>query len=1061
MKKVLLSFVLVLLTTFAFAQSRISGTVTAAEDGSGLPGVSVRIKDTNKGTQTDAMGKYSIEASKGDVLQVSFIGYALQEITVGNAATINVALASDERLLQEVVVTGLGRQKEEKAVGTAMQTVKSDKLTFAKETNVASALTGKIAGVKLQGAPSTSFREPNLLIRGASGLSIYGSPLYVLDGTPVSLNAVNMDNIESISVLKGAAATAIYGQRAADGVIVLTSKKSKKGAIQVDINSATTFSNVYNLPPYQNEYGGGYDQEIPTFEFNPAIHPAEWSAFDGQNILEYYADESWGPKLDGRQYRPYYSWFPSNPAFGQQSALNPQPDNVKNFFQTGVDLNNNITIGGGSDNGTIRLSYTNIDRTLPVPNTKLTRNFMTVNSSYNIGKKLVASANINYMLEKQQGRPLEGYGQGLSGSFNQWFQRQIDMEQLSQYKNPDGTFNSWNINGPENTTPLYWDNPYYDVFENIYKSNQDRIYGDISLKYDITKKFNVQGWVRNSSRFFDNSFNITTGGLNQDGFFTTDAKFVEMNYEALATYNDRFGDITLDLSAGGNIRDERSLGTSQSTVGGLSIPGFYQISASKDAPAVGYSVSNRKVRSVYGIASIGFKGFWFIDGTVRNDWSSTLPQGNNSYLYPSIATSFVFSDFMKNQSVLSFGKLKASWATVGSDTNPYQIFPTFGAGPQGSYTVMNLPSQLPNQSLKPTLSSSYDLGFELRFLKDRIGFDFTYYNRDNKNQILPLSVPSSSGFSTALVNAGLINNNGLELAMNIYPIKSENFNWEINFNIAKARTVVEELAEGLDNYQLPTFAVYGIGTRVSGSSTAFGPTVNARVGEQFGLLIGRGFRRYQATDAQGNPIDDPNNGKPIVNANGTFAFDNNVELGSILPDYTGGLVNTFSYKNLNLSFNIDFQKGGKAYSVTRMFNAYSGLGAETVGNNALGNPMRDPVSQGGGLLSEGVLADGTVNTNYIDAQTYWKSLFRLHERWLYDASYAKLREVSLGYTIPRDLYEGRLPFRNIYVGAVGRNVLILRQPVAGLDPSELESVWSEGGQLPAARSWGFNIKLGL
>ena len=416
---------------------------------------------------------------------------------------------------------------------------------------------------------------------------------------------------------------------------------------------------------------------------------------------------------------------------------------------------------------------------------------------------------------------------------------------------------------------------------------------------------------------------------------------------------------------------------------------------------------------------------------------------------------------MKNQQILSFGKIKASWATVGSDTNPYQIYPVYSASAAGSLPIMSLPSQLPNVNLKPTLSKSYDLGTEIKFLKDRIGFDFTYYNRENINQILPLSVPSTSGYNTALVNAGNITNYGVELAATFIPVKKSNFEWEINFNIARARTIVKELAEGLNNYQLPTFAAYGIGTNVSGSSTAFGPTVNARVGEEFGLLVGRGFRRFQARDAQGNPIDNPNNGRPIVNANGTFAFDDNQVLGSILPEFTGGLVNTLKYKNLVLNFNIDFQKGGKVYSVSRMFNAYSGLGIETVGLNDKGVEQRNSVAEGGGMKADGVLADGTENTRYLEAPIYWTSLFRLHERWLYDASYAKLREVSLGYQVPSSVFEGRLPIRSLYVGTVGRNVFILRQPVKGLDPSELESVWSEGGQLPAARSWGFNIKLGI
>lgn len=1062
MRNVLLACFLMGISLLGYAQTGVvTGTVTSGEDGGPLPGVSVIIKGTSTGTQTDVNGKFSLTVAKGKTLDFSFIGFETKSLVVGNESILNISLAPDNRVLQEVVVTALGRVKEEKAVGTAMQTVKADKLTFAKETNVASALSGKIAGVKLQGAPSTSFREPNLLIRGATGLSIYASPLYVLDGTPVDLSSVNMDNIEAISVLKGAAATAIYGQRAADGVIVLNSKKSKRGRMQVDINSATTFSNVYNLPPYQNEYAGGYSKDWNEFEFNPAIHPASWASFNGQKMLEYYADESWGPKMDGTLYRPYYSWFPSHPQFGQETALNPQPNNVRDFFQTGVDLNNNVTVGGGSENATYRLSYTNIDRTLPVPNTQLKRNFLTMNTTFNLSKKLTAGANINYLVEAQRGRPLEGYGQGLAGSFNQWFQRQLDMDILRDYKNPDGTFNSWNINGPENTRPLYWDNPFYDVNENVYNASRDRVYGDINLKYQFTDKISLQGWVRNNSRFVNDNFRITTGGLNQDGFFTSADRFSEWNYEFLADYRERVGDLTIDLSAGGNLRNETRLFTSMSTNGGLSIPNFYNISASKDRPAVNYRTTQRQVRSIYALASFGYKGFLYMDATVRNDWSSTLPLGANSYLYPSIASSFVFSEFMKNQQILSFGKLKASWATVGSDTDPYQIYPVYSASAAGSLPIMSLPGRLPNINLKPTLSKSYDLGAEVKFLKDRIGFDFTYYNRENINQILPLSVPSTSGYGTALVNAGNITNYGLELAATFIPVKKSNFEWEINFNIARARTVVKELAEGLNNYQLPTFAAYGIGSNVSGSSTAFGPTVNARVGEAFGLLVGRGFRRFQARDAQGNPIDNPNNGRPIVNANGTFAFDDNQVLGSILPDFTGGLVNTLKYKNIILNFNIDFQKGGKVYSVSRMFNAYSGLGIETIGANDKGSEQRNSVAEGGGMRADGVLADGSENTRYLEAPIYWTSLFRMHERWLYDATYAKLREVSLGYQIPTSVFEGRLPIRSLYVGAVGRNVFILRQPVKGLDPSELESVWSEGGQLPAARSWGFNIKVGI
>ncbi len=1034
-----------LLGTQTFAQDRtITGKVTA-EDGSVLPGVNISVKGTTRGTSTNGEGEYQISASSTSTLVFSFIGFSTQEINVGNQSTINVSLQSDINQLSEVIVTGLGVTRESKAVGHALQQVGADKLTFSKEANLANSLAGKIAGVQIQGAPSSSFRSPNIRIRGVTGLSIYANPLYIVDGTPIDdINAINMDNVETITVLKGASATAIYGQRAAEGVIVITSKKAVKGKVQVDINSAVTLDRVSNLPNYQNQYGGGYSQDFIPFEFNPAIHPAAWQAYQGQNLIDYSADESWGPKLDGTLYRPYYSWFPSNPAFGQQAPFSPNPDNVKNFFDTGAAYNNNVSISGGSDKASFRAAVTNISRNLIIPNTKQVRNYVNLGGSYDLSKKLTFSTNINVLSENQTGRPLEGYGQGLTGSFNQWFQRQIDMDILRDYKNPDGSFNSWNINGPENVKPLYWDNPFTDVYENLFHSNQDRVYGDISLAYKIAPGISVQGWVRDNVATNRYDFRVASGTLNVDAFGTGFSRSRERNYEFLGTYNKTFGELNFDANLGANIRRNTFENVNESTNGGLSIPNFYNIAASKDRPNTSNYSSEKEVRSVYGTVSLGYKGFIYVDGSLRNDWSSSLPVANNSYLYPSVSGSFVFSEFLQGQNILSFGKLKAGWAKVGSDTGPYQIFNTYSVGnPYGSLPTQSLPSRLPNANLLPTLSTSYDLGAEVKFLDNRIGLDFTVYQRRNTNQILPLSVSSTSGYSQAMVNAGEITNRGVELAALFIPVKTNDFDWNINLNLARARTEVVELADGLDNYVLPTFGVYG----GSGSSTAFGPSVNARVGEPFGTLIGRAFRRDE-------------NGNRIVGANGAFLFDNNVKLGSYLPDWSGGIINTMTYKGITLNFSIDFQKGGKVYSVSQMFNAYSGLGEATVGNNDKGNPKRDAVADGGGMRADGVLADGTVNQQYVESIDYYKSLFRLHENWIYDASYAKLRELSIGYQLPSQLLK-KAGIRSAYVALVGRNLWRIHQPVQGLDPSEIESVWAEGGQLPGTTTFGVNVKLGF
>jgi hypothetical protein len=582
----------------------------------------------------------------------------------------------------------------------------------------------------------------------------------------------------------------------------------------------------------------------------------------------------------------------------------------------------------------------------------------------------------------------------------------------------------------------------------IFNSGQNRVFGDIGLTYEVIPGLKLGGWIRDNTLNTRYDFRIASGGLNQDGFFTGTDKRNERNYEFLGTYNKTFGEFNFDANLGANIRRNTREVQNLSTNGGLSIPDFYNIAASKDRPNTQNFTSEKEVRSVYGTVSVGYRGFIYVDGSLRNDWSSSLPAANNSYLYPSVSGSFVFSEFLQNQRILSFGKLKAGWAKVGSDTDPYQIFNTFSVGnPYGSLPTQSLPGRLPNANLLPTLSTSYDLGIEVKFLDNRIGFDFTVYNRENTNQILPLSVSAASGFTQAMVNAGNISNSGVELAATFIPVKKDDFDWTINFNVARARTKVVELADGLDNYVLPNFAVYSAGANVSGASNAFGPTVNAKVGQPFGELVGRAFRRDE-------------NGNRLVGANGAFLFDNNVNLGSFLPDWSGGIINTLNYKNFVLNFSIDFQKGGLVYSTTQMFNAYSGLGERTVGPNDKGVEQRDPVADGGGIRADGVLADGTPNQRYVEAIDYYKSLFRLSEAWLYDASYAKLREVSLGYKFSSELLN-KVGIRSAYVALVGRNLWRIQQPVKGLDPSEIEGVWAEGGQLPGTTTFGVNVKLGF
>ncbi|MEO1050313.1 MAG: SusC/RagA family TonB-linked outer membrane protein [Bacteroidota bacterium] len=1086
MKKVLLFSVVLsfLSVSVLLAQERtVSGKVTSSEDGIALPGVTILLKNTTIGTITDVDGNYKLSVpSGGGTLVFSFVGLVTQEIEIGNQSVIDLAMSTDATQLSEVVITGLGISRKESSLGYSVQQVDGSQLIQVAENNVVNALTGKVAGVQIIGTSSAAVGgSTKIRLRGATTLG-EASPLFVVDGTPISNNSIgpdgrthfsggrdygnlasdiNPNDIESISVLKGPSAAAIYGQRGANGVILITTKKgSARKGLGIDFNHSTTFDRVYVLPEYQNEYGGGYTQEFSTFSFDPNNHPAEWAAFEGQPLVNYAADESWGPRLDGTPVRHWDSWFPGE-EFGQLRPFSANPNNVRDFFETGVTFNNNLSLSGGNEAAMFRLSLGQVHQDGVLPNSELDRTSVSFSGSTKLSDKLQAAVNLNYINTQGLGRPVMGYSGGPVSSFNQWFQRQVDIDRLRDFTNADGTQRFWNIRSSDISAgripgqPQYWDNPFWEQFRNFSEDSRDRVFGNVALTYNILDELKITGFLRNDTFVQEIGERVGSGGLNLDSYRNELIKGVETNYEFLAEYNKTFDIISVQATLGGNIRKNTYDRSLQQTVGGLSTPDYYDIAASIDRPTLDTYRTANEVRSLYGTASVGYNEFVYLDFTLRNDWSSTLPEGNNSYLYPSVGGSLVFSELI-NSSILSFGKARISWAQIGSDIGPFNVFQTFSVGkPYGSSARLFVNDKLQNPELRPQLSSNIEAGFDVRLMNDRLGIDFTYYKNNVEDQILELTVPGSSGYSTAIVNAGEIESKGVELMLTGVPIRKGSFNWEVNLNVARNRSQVISLADGLENRLLQQVL----------SDRWGGLTLNARAGEEWGFFVGTGFQRFQATDNEGNPIDHVNNGKRVLRSNGTYATETNMDLGSILPDFTGGLRNTFTYKNLNLSVFIDFQKGGQFYSITRMFNAYSGLGAETVGNNDLGNPIRDDVADGGGVRVDGVDENGEDVTTYTDAQTYYTSLFGLSENWLYDASYVKLRELRLGYTLPASITD-KTPFRNINFAVIGRNLWLITSNVDGIDPSEIgEGIGgfnaAEGGVLPGVRSLGFNLRLGL
>ncbi|MEA5403164.1 SusC/RagA family TonB-linked outer membrane protein [Arcicella sp. DC2W] len=1061
MRKFLLitSVFLLALIGQTYAQDRIvTGKVTATEDGSVLPGVSISVKGTSRGTSTGSDGTFKLSVGNGASLTFSFVGFESKTVAVGSQTVINVSLTSNVSQLSEVVVTALGASREKKSLTYSVQELKSDKITAARDANVGNALAGKIAGVQVLGQSGAKFGSPNIRVRGVNSLT-GGDPLYVVDGTPVgSIGDVNMDDVENLSVLKGPSATALYGNRASGGVILITTKRAKSGETSFNINHSTTLDMVGLLPEYQNEYGGGYSQDWDTFAYNPAIHPASWSSFNGQKILDYSADESWGPKMDGTPHRSAFSWQPGA-EFGQLTPFSPSPNNVRDFFEKPISNNTNFSFAKGGENFQSRISYTHIQTNGIVPNSQQIKDYVSSKNTYNFSSKFSSTLDITYSATRAKNVPADNYGSSGStnnpsgagvalsgynqtvGSFNQWFQRQLKIEDLRNYKNPDGTYRSWNIGGPLDAKPKYWDSPYTQVYESTNYNNNDRIYGSLGLKYQITDYLAASITSRRDWRSYYGEGRIAYGTLNAGGlgaysnYATTS---VENNNEVLLAFNKTFKKISVLANAGGNIRYSKTNVLLMSTVGGLTTPGFYNIAASKDRPAVGSQLFERQVNSVYGNVSVGYDNFAFIEATLRNDWSSTLPDANNAYLYPSIGGSLVLSELLPKNDIVSFVKLRGSFAKVGTDVGPYATGFTYSTGNAfGSNATQYLPARLPNQQLKPGLSSAYEGGIDFKFFKNKLSVEVTAYHNDNKDQIISLPVASTSGYSSALVNAGLIQTQGFEVHIGGTPVSTlSGFTWESDINFDHSTSKVVELYPGLTNYQL-------------GGPTWRTLTVNAREGEQWGLLVGKGYK----LDANGNKL---------IGADGHYLVEDNKKLGSALPKFKGGFLNTFTYKNLSLRVNIDFIVGGKFFSTTRMFNAYSGLAAETAGLNELGKPKRDPVADGGGILLDGVTVDGKQNTVRVETQElYEDKYFGFNERWIFDQTYVKLRELALGYNIPKTVLGGKV-FKSAKLAFIVRNPLLIYSAAGGgIDISEAEVFWTEGGQLPPVRSFGVNLNLGF
>jgi len=1044
-------------------ESLRKGTVLSADDGLGLPGVSVVIKGTTVGTSTDIDGAFTIKAEKGDILIFSFMGMVSQEFTVVDTKPIEISLRSDALQMEEVVVTALGISRDKKSLGYAVTKVDGDEITKTKAVNLTSSLNGRVAGVNI--SSSAGFGgSSNIVIRGGSSISGNNQALFVIDGVAISNTSItgkntlrggyeggydygnfasdiNPEDVESVSVLKGASATALYGARGANGVVIITTKKGKsRKGMGVSVSSSVNFEtiNKKTLPNYQNDYGAGYWDNFDTHTTPEGVD---------QKVVMMYDDASWGPKFDPNlMVRHWDSWDPSDPENYGKTRAWVAPDNMDEFFETGVLWVNSVALDGGSEKGNYRLSYTNTDQKGTMPNQSLKKNNLNFNGNFNLTEKLSIQVNSQYNRTESKGRPGLGYSSTNSLSFMgsmMWHQRNLDFKRLKNYQTASGEQKTWNRASASDPTPVYWDNPYWTRAKNYQNDLRNRIVGSVALNYKISSWLSASMKATTDHFDFLNEERIAKGGKGISDYTKQIRTETEDNFQVNLNIDKRFDeDFHLTGLVGIAQRNNEYIGSTISTVGGLVVDNVYSIanSKSKEIAHEGWKQEQR-VNSVFGSFSLGYKNFLYLDLTGRNDWSSTLPSGNNSFFYPSVSTSFVFSE-LTDLSFLNYGKLRLNWAQVGNDTGISRLRNVYYAnGSFGNATKYEASNTINNPELKPELTTSYEIGLDLSLFQNRVGLDFSYYNKKSKDQIIGASIPSATGYNYKYLNSGEIENKGVEIGLKLVPIKTKDFTWNMNLNWSKNVSEVLSLAPGVDDYVL----------------NSNGAKVIARVGEEFGIITGTDYVRDE-------------NGNKLI-ADGRYVKSSPGEIiGKATPDWIGGISNSFTYKGFTLSSLISVHWGGDIYSYTEKYGRMSGVLAETAGLNELGNEKRDAIADGGGVLLQGMnamwsdsdqayVSDGTANTTRTTAEKF-HSWSNPDAEFMVDGTYVKLRELSLSYRFPKTFF-GNLPVQDVSVSLIGRNLATLYKKSDHFDPEVVNGVGVgglEGGSLPSKRTIGCSLK---
>jgi len=1052
MKKMTIFLAFLLFVGFqAAAQMQITGTVTSAEDGSPIPGVSVVVKDNATiGTATDIDGKYSLTVpGSAEALIYSAVGMKTQEQPIAGRTVIDVTLEAEVLQMDEVIVTAIGIRREAKALGFAASTFGEEDITKTRQANLVEGLQAKVPGVQISGTSGEPGSSMTVAIRGHS--SINGNePLYVIDGVPISnvrlgsgdelnggydmgngLNAVNPDDIENMTILKGAAATALYGSQASAGAVIITTKGgSKSDGFGINYNGTYGVSQVLRTPTFQNEFGQGWD---------------------GQHLL--IENGSWGPRFDGEE-RVYMHVVDGERKVKPYVA---QEDNYKDFWDFGQNQTHSLSINGSDEKTSYFFSYSYADQDgiYPTDADSYNRHTFSLRGTRNI-EKLSISTSINYSNEEINSVPT---GQGLTVVNNlMQIPRGYSIVDMEDYNDPFYNIDNY-------YTPYGITNPYYSLGEYGRLGKKNKIYGKLQLDYEITDWMNFTyrfgGDVNALSSKSYNPITIPAEGSPNYNSSTSDlGRVAEQQYQRIQTNHDFLFNIDKQLST--DFRFVSTLGYNifqyntnnlTASVDGLDIPYFYNLSNSASDPVVGQRSTQKRMLGLYGQFEISYKNLLYVTATARNDWSSALPKENNTYFYPSATVSFIASEILPDniKDIVSFAKIRASYGQAGNDANPYLIDPVFIQSsvfnpfrnlnfPLSGINAFEVSNILGNKDLQPEITTEMEIGGEFRFYQNRFGFDFSYFDKDVEDQILALTIPSTTGYTRQTMNLGSINTKGFELGANITPVRNDDWNWTIGFIYNKYETMVEELHPSLEEVQIGGFAGVGI---------------FAKVGEPMGVLMT-------------TPLAETDDGQVIVDASGypKSAADPEV-IGKAEYDFTAGVTNSLSYKGINLSFTIDIRQGGVFYSRTKDILYFTGNSIETTYNDR--QPFIVPNS-----VVEVVDVDGNVvgyeeNTIPVDRahmdDFYNNGGLRAGENPIIDKSFVKLRNLSLSYNLPSKLID-KLPLKGASISLIGTNLLLWTpEDNSFVDPeistfgNDIAGMFGEFSGTPSTRT--FSISLGL